>query len=881
MPKTKKNKKRAGQKRPQSSSVARKTNLSKAEQILEKATGLYFQKKLDNAIELIRTLDISELQDDNEKSNYYRLLAFAYANNNDFAKAESEALKGIEINNEDRDFYFVLTYVYSYYKDYDKCLANAETFLKLYKKFEKKDKGAGYLSHKHIHLLYNFMGLAYKSQDNLEKSHDAFLKAIELNRSYDHPYLNLANYLLYKGEYNEADKIVAKGLKNCSQVQELRLMQKSLQNKATVSACMIVKNEEVLLPGCLESIRSWVDEIVIVDTGSTDKTVEIAKSYGAKVFFRDWDGDFSAARNFSLSKATCDWIFVIDADEEIVLDDIPKIRQGVNQNEYRIIAIDVLNMNKDTGATTSFLPSNRFFRRDAGFYYDGIVHNQLTYERGEVILRVGARLKHYGYDLSPDIMQKKLARSKKLLEKQLEQRPNDPFVHFNYAQILRSYNPGPDDEKTELLLRHARLAVELSNTDPEGTLHTHLQALHQIITTYIIQEKYDEAIEICNQALQLKPDFLDAVYSKAEIYARKRDYDRAEEGFLEYLDVQGKFDPLKEKMNIIMLYAYARDKAYYWLGLIYQSRKKPDEAEKYFLKTLQEQDPFGDCYIGLANIYLGRKDMDKSLEYIDKELRFRPRSGLAHLYKARYYGLMKDINKAEEYLIRAMELDDTNEEILERNGVYWIDKGDFNRALPIFEKLADINPNHSKGLKFLSKAYYDKGDFQKSLSIYEKYLKTNPADAQAVNDMANCYFKLGDYENAEKRFASALEINENLVAAYRNLGLTKIRLGKIEEALTLLETYNKIASDDFEIELAIGGLLAQMEDYAEAIPHFERYLTKTPNSIDGLFNISECYYKSGHIDSAAIGYKQILQINPDFVPARNRLAEIGTSKTPV
>ena len=77
---------------------------------------------------------------------------------------------------------------------------------------------------------------------------------------------------------------------------------------ASISLCMIVKNEEENLPRCLDSVRDVVDEIVIVDTGSTDRTVEIAESYGAKVFYHPWEGSFSKARNYSLKYATCDWI---------------------------------------------------------------------------------------------------------------------------------------------------------------------------------------------------------------------------------------------------------------------------------------------------------------------------------------------------------------------------------------------------------------------------------------------------------------------------------------------------------------------------------------------------------------------------------------------
>ncbi len=85
----------------------------------------------------------------------------------------------------------------------------------------------------------------------------------------------------------------------------------------TLSLCMIVKNEEKHLARCLSSVKDVADEIVIVDTGSTDKTIEIAESFSAKIFHFDWVNDFSAARNFALSKCTGDWILYLDADEEL------------------------------------------------------------------------------------------------------------------------------------------------------------------------------------------------------------------------------------------------------------------------------------------------------------------------------------------------------------------------------------------------------------------------------------------------------------------------------------------------------------------------------------------------------------------------------------
>ena len=86
---------------------------------------------------------------------------------------------------------------------------------------------------------------------------------------------------------------------------------------ATISLCMIVKNEESCLGKCLDSLKGIVDEMIVVDTGSTDNTINIAKERGAKVFNFKWTGDFSDARNYAFSLATCDYIYSADADEEL------------------------------------------------------------------------------------------------------------------------------------------------------------------------------------------------------------------------------------------------------------------------------------------------------------------------------------------------------------------------------------------------------------------------------------------------------------------------------------------------------------------------------------------------------------------------------------
>ena len=98
---------------------------------------------------------------------------------------------------------------------------------------------------------------------------------------------------------------------------------------STISLCMIVKNEKEMLPMCLETTKDWVDEIIVVDTGSTDNTVEIAQSHGATIHHFAWIEDFGAARNFAASKATSDYLLILDADERLAAGAGETIRESI------------------------------------------------------------------------------------------------------------------------------------------------------------------------------------------------------------------------------------------------------------------------------------------------------------------------------------------------------------------------------------------------------------------------------------------------------------------------------------------------------------------------------------------------------------------------
>ena len=162
----------------------------------------------------------------------------------------------------------------------------------------------------------------------------------------------------------------------------------------TVSLCMIVKNEEKTLPRCLESVKGVFDEIVIADTGSTDGTVKAAEKYTDKVCFFKWCNDFSAARNFAFSKASCDYIMWLDADDVILPGDREKLlalKDSLTGRE------DVVMMPYHTALDKNGMPAYSFYRerimrRACGFKWRGRVHEAVEY--GGRVIYGGAAVTH-------------------------------------------------------------------------------------------------------------------------------------------------------------------------------------------------------------------------------------------------------------------------------------------------------------------------------------------------------------------------------------------------------------------------------------------------------------------------------------------------------
>jgi glycosyltransferase involved in cell wall biosynthesis len=179
---------------------------------------------------------------------------------------------------------------------------------------------------------------------------------------------------------------------------------------------MIVKNEERYLAQCLTSVKDVVDEIIIVDTGSTDKTIEIAEKFGAKIFHFDWVDDFSTARNFSLSKCTGDWILYLDADEEINPNCIEEINKYKNNSSAGIYC--TIKSIGSSSINGSLIRYPRLFANVPGIEFNGKVHEQIieSLRKNKIpLLNSGIEIIHYGYAIDDDGLKQKKERNLALL----------------------------------------------------------------------------------------------------------------------------------------------------------------------------------------------------------------------------------------------------------------------------------------------------------------------------------------------------------------------------------------------------------------------------------------------------------------------------------
>ena len=443
-----------------------------------------------------------------------------------------------------------------------------------------------------------------------------------------------------------------------------------------VSAALIVKNEEENLPRLLTSIEGKFDEIVVVDTGSTDRTIEIAKEFGCKVYEKEWNG-FADARNYAISKCSGDWIWHFDADFELEEEEYKKFLQIIrNLQNSDVEALTIYINNYNSAGIVSGISSQTFIHKNLEYIrWHGNIHETLDVSLAPI---VPIYVNHYGYQ-DEEISYKKALRNLTLIHRDLEdakrkQKKKDVLVKLFYLfqsyAVLAHYTNNIEEKWENAIVEFLSLRQDFVNHE---NLHFFANyTLLYIADIYYVRKDYEEALHFLNLALDdkfLHPDFL---YLKTKILYAKGKKKESAITFIECLKSLEKFEKHKDPSGVI------------------------DNMEKIWKFLLNAVD------MGLYD----KQDFPAIYELWKKN-------------RSLYFGiLLLEITKRYDDT-NYLKLRKKTEKLFYKNEralLYFLHNAvDDTNRLALAKATVSVNPKNAYANKILAQHYYDKGLFEKAL----------------------------------------------------------------------------------------------------------------------------------------------------------------------
>jgi tetratricopeptide (TPR) repeat protein len=296
------------------------------------------------------------------------------------------------------------------------------------------------------------------------------------------------------------------------------------RRRAKISLTMIVRDEEANLPTCLESARGLFDETVVVDTGSSDRTAEIARSFGARVFDFVWVGDFAAARNAALARATGDYAFWLDADDVIEPDQRRRLESLLGglppEGGPAYVVRCACDPDPSGVGGATVVDHIRLFPVREGVRWTYRVHEQILpalRRAGVPVSWSEAVVRHTGYN-DPELRGRKLERDRRILVEELADRPEDPFILFNLGCIALE----TADPSSALMYLKRSLAGSSPTDSITRKLHALIARAHQVL------RQPEAALAACSAGLSHDPDDAELLFRRAVILFERGDSDQAE-----------------------------------------------------------------------------------------------------------------------------------------------------------------------------------------------------------------------------------------------------------------------------------------------------------------------------------------------------------------
>ena len=498
----------------------------------------------------------------------------------------------------------------------------------------------------------------------------------------------------------------------------------------TLSVCLIVKNEAEHLPRCLESIRGLADEIVVVDTGSTDDTIHIARAHGAKIRAFTWQDDFSAARNASIAEATGDWILALDADESIAACDHDRLRAAIRRSDADAFVVAqrhyvgadaiLVGWQPGSGGYTEGEPYSgyvdvdcrRLFRRAPWLRFCKPVHEELASTDAMHPLR-DARgdwvIHHYGKLAGRERLRRKGESYLRIGQRKADERPRDPQAHF------------------ELGVQYAELA-------------DYAEAIACFERALSVSPRYQDArfrIGLCRYELKDYEGALAAFHASADSgTARRSDIALAEGNAFREL---GRFDAAEQAFRRALTSQPALPAAAMNLALLFVAQQRSADAIASVIDATRRFPDHSELRVLLGSLRVDAGDEEGALQ----ELARVPDDPRAIQLRARVLVRQRRFTEARALLTTLPTGGDAARHALD--GAVALGCGDLDGALCHLQRSVDLQPTVEAAMN-LSTALEARGERTGALAAAAQASRLSPGDIRILARVA----QLGEFQRAAR-----------------------------------------------------------------------------------------------------------------------------------
>jgi GT2 family glycosyltransferase/tetratricopeptide (TPR) repeat protein len=518
----------------------------------------------------------------------------------------------------------------------------------------------------------------------------------------------------------------------------LLLLSASLQ----LSLCMIVRDNCRTIRPCLESIRPWVDEMVVVDTGSTDETPAIARKLGARVFHFPWCDSFSAARNESLRHARGRWIFWMDSDDTIDDQNGRRLRQLALKEPVPEVFGFVMQVHcpepEDQGnGDITVVDQVKFFRNLPALRFEGRIHEQVI----PSIRRAGGEIAwsdvfviHSGCDHSPEGRTKKNERDLYLLDLELKEQPEHPFTLFNLGMTYA------DIQQFEAAVEFLRRCLAVSN---DGESHLR-KAYALLVHSYSRLGDADAAWKTLNQGLQIYPKDAELLFRKALLFHESSRLPEAKEAYLKLLqtDDDRHFSSVVRGMKSFL--------ARHNLALIHVDLGDNSEAERQWQLVLAEVPDYPPAVQGLAELF-ARANRHAEASALTKRLLDKKPS--------RMHGVLLNARIAEA-------------------------RGDYGQARRVLEDAVAKYSGAIEPLQALSRLLFEHEAPAEAEWPLRELVERSPLDGANHHNLGTLYMKQGRFVDAVGAYRQSLKHRPNFLPTSVLLGKALEQCGSRSEVVT-------------------------------------------------------------------------------------------------